>query len=744
MSYFNSPAVIDSSRNKLSEPVPVREYPTSANTVNSEKSLSDYLQALKKYKKSAALIVASTIVLTIFVNYSLIPKYVSSGTIKIDTNPQRILDYGVNAKQLSSSPIDPMLLQTQYKLLRSRRLASLVISELYLDRKDLEVRTVKPFIYEFLAPIREAKIVILNALGVDTNVKETSIPEQIFLKNLSIKPIKNTSIVEIQYLSNDPELSADIVNQLINTFIEKSIGSKKKTADNAIQFLKSELSNARLKLQDSEESLLKYAKKKKIINTGSNRSILARNLEALSSAYIRAKEQRIIAESIYSKKQNISAAVQANSSQLIGKLKEQYASLSAQYQEGLKTYKANYPTMLSIQAQIKDIKQQIQAETRSLTSSINNDLKSSLQSAQQQERQLNQEIHTYEKRLLSFEDKNLHYVNLQREADTNRALYDGLLQRLKQVGVASGSESETIEVIDTALPPLKSNAPKKGLNLLVGTMLGLLLAALSSFLRYFLNNKITSLEDLYRLNLPYPVLTTLPKVSRSEQKGLAQLAIAKPRSTLAESVRYLHINLQQQVGGVPQLLHFTSALPAEGKSNIVTNLATILAKSGKKVLIIDSDLRKPTIHKYLKVDNREGLSNFLSGNISTIPLQKVSIQYPLFVIPAGPSVDDPVNLLSNARMIYLCDKVRNTFDHILLDSPPVLGLADALVLSNRSDGTVFVISSNKADEAKIHSAINNLEKGFANLVGIVFSKEGKNSTEYYSSDSYFDGRQALV
>ena len=334
-------------------------------------------------------------------------------------------------------------------------------------------------------------------------------------------------------------------------------------------------------------------------------------------------------------------------------------------------------------------------------------------------------------------------MNLQREADTNRALYEGLLQRLKEVGIASGSGEESIEVIDSALAPVKSNSPKKGLNLMMGTMLGFLLATLIAFFRHFTNKKITSVEDLERLNLPYPVLTTLPKVTRAQEKDLALFAVNKPHSSLAESIRYLHTNLTQ-ADGVPKLLHITSALPSEGKSSIVTNLATMLAKSGKKVLIIDGDLRRPTMHTHLSINNTVGLSTYLANKTSVVPIQKVSTKHPLFVIPAGPSVEDPVSLLSNQRMIQLCEKARDTFDHIILDSPPVLGLADSLVLSNRADATVFVISSNKPNEKEIHSALNNMKKGFANIIGLIFTKEKNNTTEYYSSFDYSDGRQALT
>ena len=743
MSYFNSPAIITTQHDISTDTTANTHQNTNTQAYPSGTSLADYLRIIRKYSLSALFIFLSIFTLTIFINTALVPKYIASATVRIDTNPQQILDYGINAGQ-PSKIVDPTFLETQYKLLRSRKLATSVISELGLEPEQLTLSTFKPFIHKWLTPVKELKQKTYSSLGKEQTVTIEDPSEQVFLSNLTIRPIKNTQIIEVLYESENAELSAQVVNQLVKSFITYQIDTKKKSADKAEQFLRTELLNARLKLQDAEGSLLNYAKQQNIINTGSDRSILEKNLEDLSTAYIKAKEQRIIAESIYSKKHNVAAAVQATSSVLISSLKNQLADLSSKYQERLKIYKPNYPGMLSLQAQINDIKTQIDHETHVLTSSVNKDLKTSFLSAQQQERKLNDEIKGYETRLLSFKNKNFQYVNLQREADTNRALYEGLLQRLKEVGVASGSGSEGIEVIDYAITPLRSNSPKKGMNLIMGAMLGLLLAILTTLVRNLLNHKIATVEDLERLNLPYPVLTTLPKVKRSEEKMLPLLAVDKPNSALAESIRYLYTNLANQQGGIPKLLHITSALPSEGKSSIATNLATVLAKSGKKVLIIDGDLRRPSIHKHLHVNNEVGLSNYLVGKPSTIPLHKVSSKYNLYVIPAGPAVSDPVSLLSNQLMGELCENVRNAFDQIILDSPPVLGLADALVLSNRADATLFVVSSNQSNENDIERALANMKKGFANVIGFVFSKEKSNTTQYYSSFDYSDGRQALV
>ena len=739
MNYLSNPDIIDAqSQGSSNTLLPVTELK------HFDTTFRNALYVIRKYLPSSLVVFFVVIILTLLLNYSLVPRYVSSATIRIDTNPQQILDYGVNIEAQPTLISDPIFLETQYKLLRSRKLATSVVTALDLDTEQLMLSTFQPFMHRLLAPVGALKRHVMFVFGIDPPEASRQRPEEILLQYLAIKPIKYSQLIEVDYKSDDPELSAQIVNQFIDSFISYRDNSRRTSAEKAEQFLRVELINARQKLQDSESALLDYAKERNIISIGANKSILKNNLEALSTAYINAKEQRIITESIYSKKHNVSGALQVTNSVLIGTLKTQLADLLAKFQHDLEVYKPGYPKMLSLQAQINDVKTQIRKETKIINTTTNNDLKTSFKSALQTERKLGEQIKDYETRLLSFEAKNLHYVNLQRETDTNRALYEGLLQRLKEVGVASGSASESIEIIDAAITPLKSYSPSKGGNLMLGTMLGLMLSLLSAFVRNFLNHTISSIEELERLNIPYPVLTTLPKVRGDDVKNLPVLAVKKPTSPFAESISYLYSNLANCQYGVPKVLHITSALPAEGKSSVVTNFATLLVKSGKKVIIIDADLRRPTIHKSLHINNEIGLSNYLVGDAPSIPLQKVPSKYDLFVIPAGPAVKDPFSLLSSQIMINLCNELRNSFDQIIIDSPPVLGLADSLVLANRADATLFVISSNRSSEDDLHNAIRNLEKGFANLVGLIFTQERQHSTQYYNSFDYSDGRQALV
>lgn len=708
---------------------------------------TQYLKAFKDHSGMVLTVVLLGVVLGFLVNQMFDKKYTAVATIKIDAEPAQVLDYGLDAHQIKSMINNTIFFQTQYKLLRSKKLAREVIEKLSLE-DSLESQS--KFSPQVADAIDKSKLVILGAIDKILPFEKKQVVEErledVFLENLTIKPLKDSQIVEVIYRSSDPQHSAYVVNGFVDHFIFHRSELHQVYADKAAAFLRSELFNARNRLQKSEEELLDYAKKQNIIDTKGDRSIIAQSLEGLSAAYIRAKQQRIIAESVYAKQRVSSGELYASDSEVIGRLKGNLASASARYNEDLKTYKADYPGMVALQAQIRDFKKQINIETQKAKRSVENDLHASLLSSQQQEQRLNREILSYEKKLLNFEDKNLLYTNLQREAETNRVHYEGLLQRLKEVTVAGSSANESIDIVDDAYPPTKSSSVGIGISIILGALIGLFSAVLLALYKSLTNNKVHSLEDLQSLDLSYPVLSALPKVKKPKKVGLPLLAVTQPNSAMAESIRYLYANLSMNDNReIPRLLLVTSSLPGEGKSSTVINLASMLATNGKRVLIIDGDLRKPTIHHHLHINNNEGLSSYLSGHSDKLPLKKVKCRYPLFVIPAGPKVSDPVGLLSQQKMIDMCSILRDKFDHIIIDSPPVLGMADALVLSNRADATLFIVSNDKATTADIESSLRNLEKGFANIAGLVFTHENsKKNNQYYQKNHYTDNRPSIA
>jgi len=423
----------------------------------------------------------------------------------------------------------------------------------------------------------------------------------------------------------------------------------------------------------------------------------------------------------------------------VQELKKNLAKLQGDYQEKLQIYKPGYPIMTQLESQINELQGQISQETSSITGTITDSLKADYQAAKQRETQLRADLTKQKDDLLNLRDKSIGYNTLQREVETNRNLYEGLLQRIKEVGVAAGVGTNNISVVDPAIIPYAKHKPNTTLNLALGMVLGLFLGTVVAFLLEFLDDRVKTPQDLERL-LKLPMLGLIPNAKIKDERELATLTQTQPQSAVAEAFRSLRTNLLFATHeGAPKVLHITSALPAEGKSSTAINLAIIFAQSGKKVLLVDADLRKPALHKRLKLDNSQGLSNYLTSQADLHTLIQTSSITGIYVLTSGPLPPNPAELLSSERLLELAQRVPIEFDMIILDSPPVMGLADALVLSNRATATVLVAAANQSKKRPLHDAHERLLRARANLIGVVFTKvkSGKSYGYHYDYEYYY-------
>jgi capsular exopolysaccharide synthesis family protein len=345
--------------------------------------------------------------------------------------------------------------------------------------------------------------------------------------------------------------------------------------------------------------------------------------------------------------------------------------------------------------------------------------------------------------VLSLQDRTIQYNILQREVDTNRELYNGLLQRFKEVGVAGGVGINNVSIVDQAEIPQHPFKPKLKLNLLLAVVLGLFGGVGLAFLFEHLDDTVKDAEDLER-RLGIPALGVIPLEKPRRQAGdaapLAISAQADPRSAFAEAYRSTRTALQFATAeGAPKTLLVTSTGPGEGKSTTALSLAINFARLGKATLLIDADLRKPSLHRQLKRDNRRGLSTYLAGAMTPAEVVQPTTEPNLFVIPAGPLPPNPAELLASARMISLLSLAGEKFPQIIVDSSPVLGLADAPIIGNLTSGTVLVIESGKTRRRQAQGAVKRLQSARAHLVGGILTKlpAGRHRYGYYHSYYYY-------
>ncbi|MEZ5536004.1 MAG: polysaccharide biosynthesis tyrosine autokinase [Thiolinea sp.] len=363
--------------------------------------------------------------------------------------------------------------------------------------------------------------------------------------------------------------------------------------------------------------------------------------------------------------------------------------------------------------------------------------KNELAAAQESAELIRDQLNREESRFLENQSKTTTYKTLQREVATNQASYQGLLQRLKEINVAGSVASNNLMIVDEAQPPLEKHKPNLLTNLAFASLLGLLLGMTVAFLREFLDDSVKDINDLER-QTRLPVLGIIPSVREKDPRKMAQLALTEPRSTLAESFRTLRTTLRFKLREANQsnTLFVTSSRANEGKTTASVNLASTYAHSGNRVLLIDADLRNPSLHKVMGTSEQNGLTSYLSGETGIGELAQTSNVQNLDIIPAGQTSHDPAELLSNRRMQDLLQAANENYDMVIIDGPPILGLADAMILASLATLTVIAVDSNNTRTTTITNALKRLRQSGLSVTGLLLNKVTDASDLGYEDDYY--------
>lgn len=710
-----------------------------------EIDLRELWSVIKRRKGTIAIIFILVSLIALLVTLSMTPIYRAGITLQIDTDEKRVVNYDVEAD--NQRPIDTKdFYQTQYELLKSRNLAERVINKLGLETRFEEEKLKKPFYADTISNIKQT---ITDLFGQakennpenDKKLGSKPVSEK-FLDNVTVSPVKNSRIVTVYYQDSEPEMAAAIANAIGDSYINMNFERRSQSTSYAKKFLDEQLVQAKSKLEEAEGKLVQYAKDKSIFNTDDKQNIVSQKLQSLSTALTDAEKERIAAESSFKQAQDSKVLARVQDSQVIQQLKAARAKLQADYQDKLKTYKPDYPLMQQLQGQINEIEGQIKTESTLETNTAQSTLKSDYLAAKQKEDQLRTEVEKYKKELLNSQDKSIGYNTLQREVETSRTQYDDLLKRVKEVQVAGLATTNNISIVDQALVPYSIFKPNKTLNLALGMVLGLFLGTVVAFLLEFLDDRIKSTDDLTKV-VPVPLLGIAPSSSSKRSKqDYALMTAENPTSAVAEAFRSLRTNLMFATrAGAPKVMNVTSTDAGEGKSSSAVNLATAFAQAGKTVLLVDADLRKPTLHKRFKLDNSKGLANYLVGQETLQGVTQTCFIPEVYIITSGPLTPNPVELLSGERLADLVAYAESPdceFDIIIIDSPPILGLADALVIGNRTHATLLVAAYNQAHKRPIQAAFNRLRQARNNVIGVIMTKaRGHAGDSYYNYDYYY-------
>ena len=663
-----------------------------------------------------ALVIGATLTLL------MTPIYTAQATLQIDREAARIID------SEEVTPSENMMqgeefFQTQYGLLRSRSLAERVIESLGLASSD------------------EA----LQAMGVEvpetggTAAAQASRRRAAALKalqdNLSVSPVRGSRLVSVGYDNPSPVVAARIANGFAENFIQANLDRKFESSSYARQFLEERIVQTKERLESAERQLVAYAANQQIINVGepsegaasggATESLTSNNLVALNSALARTRAERVAAEERWRSAgtTDLMTLPEVLQNPTIQRLTEQRAVLDAEYQQKLSVYQPDYPEMVRLKAQIEEADSQIQTIAGNIRSSIRNQF----EIAANQERSLQAQVTGLTGDVLDLRDRSIQYNILQRELDTTRTLYEGLLQRYKEVGVTGGVTANNISIVDLAAPPQKPSKPNMLLNMALAALLGLGLGVLAALILEALDETLATPDDVEK-KLGVPVLGVIPFL----EKGETPLdALADIRSGFSEAYYSLRTALQFSTpDGAPASLLVTSARPAEGKSTTAYAIALNLARVGKRVLLVDGDLRNPSMHRVVGVENERGMSNLLSGSADLAGVVQPTRQENLFFIPCGPLPPNPAELWGGDRLRQFLAETRNNFDHVVIDGPPVLGFADSPMLAAAVSGVLFALESRGTRRGQARGALKRLQVGRAHLLGAVLTKFSTKSAAY--------------
>ena len=727
-----------------------------ANEIDDSLHLRDLLRIIFK-RKWWILSVASIMLVVSTLNTLMeTPQYRASTTIQIEKQAQRIVDFR-DASGATELYDDGQFFQTQIELLRSKALAERVMEALRLDldRKP-SAAAIATGSETAAEPVAErddwiGRILTTLRKRSEPSIKDTQLLDRESVvrslrESMQVEPVPNSRLVRINVVGADPALAARVANAWADAYTKSNLERKVDASSYARTFLEQELAKSKIRLEESENSLVQYTRQKQILSVDEKSNPLTQNFTDFSAALAKAEQERIKTEANYDEvKRTLSSSRDLLENKALATFRESKAKLELEYQQQLRTYKPGHPSMQALQAQIELSEQRIQSESKAITGSVQTNAKAALDSAIAQETRLRARVETSKRGILDVQDQGIRYNILKREVDTNREMYSGLLKNLKEVGVTAMVGTNNVSVVDKADIPLFPFRPDVFRGAMTGILLGLMAGLALAFVVEYMDDSIKFPDEVERFT-GLPLIGVIPKVNVNKSSPEDQ-ATREPRSALAEAYRSVRTALQFSTArGAPRTIVVTSCTKNEGKTTSAMALAVALSQMGKRVLVVDGDMRNPTLHQMFDTDHSSGLSNVLSSDADPISVTRKTDFPNLYLITAGPLPPNPAELLSGPGLVNLLNPGASHFDHIVIDAPPILGIADAIILCNQVDASLFVIESGKTRKAAIRNAIRRLRQSGTAPLGAILTKLGGDMTMYgYEADFYYYGtKEALA
>jgi succinoglycan biosynthesis transport protein ExoP len=704
-----------------------------------EPHLYDYLLVLRKHQWLIVSFMLAVVTIVSIATFRMQPVYVATTRIELGRENANILPFQ------GTDSYDYMLdlenyIETQSKILTSETLA---------------LQTIRTGVLSGQAQFANVDS-SSEALATGSLANQKRPPELgAFLGSLSVKRVPNSRLMDISFEATNPELAAQIVNAHIRNFIDQNRRSHYDATTAATTWLTDQLDELKIKVKNSEDARLDYEHKNQIWEVDDKQNMTTQRLSEISRQLIEAQGERMRKQSLFdfAKQGDADLVPQIRDSASVQELLHRRTELNVQYTEAISQYGPNFPKVQRLQSQLKEVDQNLEREKRAVVARLG----SEYHEAQQREELLVRTLDQQKSEANLMSERMVQYNILKRDAEADKALYDGLLTKLKEAGISAALQSSNIRVVDPAMIPSYPSRPAKARNVTLAFLVGLVGGIALAILREYMDNTVKTPDDVETL-ARLPSLAVVPAFEDSPGDGRRRKTLSEalgnghtkhvelvaqhlPKSQMSEAFRALRTALLlSQAGRPPQVILVTSALPREGKTTAAANLAVTLAQLGDRTLLIDADLRKPGVGRLLNMNGGKyaGLSSYLAG-VSSLDL--VTVQHPaipnLSAIPTGPLPPNPADLLSSHKLADAIAELRTKFKFIVIDTPPVMAATDAVILSVQADGVLLVVRSGETPKEAFTRTRDLLVSVKCRLLGVVLNAVNSSAPDYYYSYRYY-------
>lgn len=725
--------------------------------------LRDYLWVVRKRAWTLIAVLVILVTTVTIKTFNTRPMYGANARLLIEKEELNIVSF---KEVLAVNPTAEDYYRNQLEVLKSRSLAKRVIDKLDLKNNPefappkgngkFEVMASLVFWFKRLSPpnglsSRSSKDkgteTAADASAVDVNSKLIDN----LLNRLTATIVKDTGVINVSFSGYYPETVTHITNAIVEQYLQQDLERRFSASQEALKWLDGRLKVVKDALNESEMSLQRYKERESLITLENmsaieeKHNIVLQKLAELNTAVTNAKTERIGLETLYNELQRLSAQPEMIESvpaviqnRLIQDLKGTYVTLSGECSQLGERYGPKHPKFIRMEREMGTVKSKIALEVKKIISSIETEYKV----AKAREDTLREALEQQKQEAMDLNRKAIQYGVLKREVETNRLMYNTLLTRMKETSLTGGLKNSNIRILDTAEVPRLPVKPNKKLNIMLALIVGLTLGTGITFFLEYLDDTIRTPDDLERnLRMPFLGAVGTVKSGKKGEQGNAELfALNSPRSSMAECIRSVRTNIVFSSSNEPKkLLMVSSAGPKEGKTIITANLAVTMAQAGKNTLVVDADMRRPRLNKLFGVERTPGLSNLLVEDIDLNSTIKGTDVPNLSVLSCGLVPPNPSELLGTDAMEILCNKMRERFDCVIFDSPPVMSVTDAIVLARLCDGVILIVKSGFTKRDPVLRTISQLSDAKSKILGAVLNNVDFGRDRYYYQYYYHYG-----